>query len=218
MTETTDLFDGSGPACMYADWKCTSNASCDNECAPGADLSWCKPACMGDGLTASEWATWCEDYTKWYPGVPEIVPLCRAQPRCDGSTPCAVIQQRTFPDNALSIELLRCRERELRFLGSQSDGVGGVCLTVCTSDDNCLAWSPGVGSTEKACRRLANAVLISTGLPGEPSKGTRYLSCVGECEIKPPYAVDFPPLFVDAPCTPGAITILEEPATPTAGR
>jgi len=231
VTETTDPFNGSGPYCMYADWKCTSNASCDNECARGGDISWCQPTCQQFD-NASDWATWCEDYTKWYPQenlVPAMTPGCRENVRCDGVTPCAELQQRISPNSDIALGQLRCVERALRYVDTHSDGVGGVCMQVCSADSDCIDFAPGISASDKACRRLAETTLISAGAPGEPARGIRYKKCAGECVLSTELSVKdgdatiampgvFPPLFAETPCTPGAITILEEPATPTAGR
>jgi hypothetical protein len=84
---------------------------------------------------------------------------------------------------------------------------------VCRSDTEChTSRCPyGDGCPRNGCVGFSRSIVRSLGAQGEPPAGTRYEICLGQC-------LRNPETWLDRPCTPGAITILEEPATPTAGR
>jgi hypothetical protein len=77
-----------------------------------------------------------------------------------------------------------------------------------------LAPSPSEPGERYYCREVRERIFVSTGadFAGAPPAGTRYSRCSGFMGYRER------PANEEVPCTPGAITILEEPATPTAGR
>jgi hypothetical protein len=87
--------------------------------------------------------------------------------------------------------------------GWDSETVGMYTLPSlnCRADDECPAGY--------VCAPIALLSAVSTGKRGEPTRGTNYTFCRSGC---------YPAVEYERPCTPGAITILEEPTTPTAGR
>lgn len=167
--------------------------------------------------------------------VPETLLACVAGAclptrRCADNPTCEREYLHERPGFCLAAEALDPRRIPPEPTGNcRLESCGDQECTVCSADETSgldwLASLPvedttvcGYGlcrdSTEcgvVGCRFYQRYVVHSLGHAGEPPKGTVYEACLGECDYLNPGSE------YELPCTPGAITILEEPATPTAG-
>lgn len=138
--------------------------------------------------------------------------LCQAN-RCELATAC---ENDGGEMNCKRIVGARCsRESETFHVDGARDSKP---ITMC-STNMC------VSSKKCTCVGFSERVIVSLGSENEPPQGVRYRYCAGHCWYSPDYMAvvlgfaepnETPPVEGSTPCTPGAITILEEPATPAA--
>jgi hypothetical protein len=187
--------DGSTYLCEYSFWKCQSNGDCVNPC-----LAQYAPRSLKK-------ATWCTAT-----GFCEVAPVCKIADRCSA----VLDEDAEYVFGPAS--LMRCEEKAAVTSDPDKSPTAHICAQACGSDADCDVWS-ALGGRFRGCRSFASRVFVSQGGSGEPVVGAKYARCVGTCLSWDWSEVDFEPArFIDVPCTPGAITILEEPTTPTAGR